>query len=410
MIKIKVNPEDFIVEEIADIPMKKEGGFGVYLLKKTGWNTVDVIKRISKSLNIPFSDFSYGGKKDRYALTTQFITIARHGYDQIDLPHPPQSPFKRLGIKEICEENYSLSFVGFMDRPMGPNLIKGNKFEITIRGLTEDDLKSSLSEIESVKKYGYPNYFDDQRFGSFDPKQGFIAEKIMMKHYNGALKIYLTHIRPEDKKEEKERKRFFFENWSKWQLCLGMAKSGFEKMSFEYLMREPKGFIPILQKISHEEMSTFFSAYQSHLWNELLRRIIKSECEGSLNIYKGVAGNYLFYNRLNAEHYEYLSSLYIPTPASNVRMPDPLTETLYSEVLKDNNLKTSMFNIRKIRQAFFKGTERKAIILPEDLSFDYSEDEIYHGQKKLTLKFFLPRGCFGTMLIKRLFIQPDFRV
>ncbi|MEK6636046.1 MAG: tRNA pseudouridine(13) synthase TruD, partial [Planctomycetota bacterium] len=63
-----------------------------------------------------------------------------------------------------------------------------------------------------------------------------------------------------------------------------------------------------------------------------------------------------------------------------------------------------MFNIRKIRQAFFKGIERKAVVIPEELSVDYSDDEIYTGREKLVLRFFLPRGSYGTMLIKRLFI------
>ena len=77
-IKIKVKPEDFIVEEIANIPIKKEGAFCAYLLKKRGRNTVDLIKKLSKDFHIPFSDFSYGGRKDRYALATQYIAIARY--------------------------------------------------------------------------------------------------------------------------------------------------------------------------------------------------------------------------------------------------------------------------------------------------------------------------------------------
>jgi tRNA pseudouridine13 synthase len=260
-----------------------------------------------------------------------------------------------------------------------------------------------LSEIDAIKKYGYHNYFDDQRFGSFDPRHGFIAEKILMKHYNGALKIYLTHILPEDSKEEKLRKRTLFENWGNWQFCLETAKSRFEKTSFEYLIKEPKGVIPVLQKIPQAEMSIFFSAYQSYLWNEILRRVIKSLSKDSLRACKGIAGDYLFYIRLGDRDYEYLANLHIPTPASNTKMPDDLTGIFYSEVLSDNELKASLFNIRKIRQAFFKGTDRKALITPGDLSFDYSADEIYPGKKKLTLKFFLPRGSYGTTLVKRWF-------
>ena len=89
MIKIKVKPEDFIVEEIADISLTQTGDFCVYLLKKRGWNTVDVLKNLSRKLRLPSSDFSYGGKKDKYALTSQYITIGRQGYKQTTPLFPP---------------------------------------------------------------------------------------------------------------------------------------------------------------------------------------------------------------------------------------------------------------------------------------------------------------------------------
>lgn len=410
MLKVKVKPEDFIVEEVADLPLQKDGDFCVYWLKKRGWNTVDVLKNLSKKHSLPYADLAYGGKKDKYALTSQFITIARHCLSQIPSA-PAQSQLhkgkdgeaNKGAPQEICEENYSLRLVGYMDRPMGPDLITGNKFQIVVRNLIGQELQSALTEIEQVKRDGYPNYFDDQRFGSFDARQGFIAEKVLKKHYNGALKIYFSSIHPEDSKEEKEHRRYFYEHWGNWQACLKGATGKFEKETFRYLEKHPKGFIPILQRISHEKMVLFFSAYQSHLWNEVLRKTIRLTCNDNLRISKGIAGDYFLYTQLDDKNKAYLSGLAIPMPASNIRMPDTQTETLYSEVLKENDLKLSLFNIRKIRQAFFKGIERKATVTPEDLSFDYTDDEIYEGKKKLVLKFFLPRGCYGTMFIKRLF-------
>lgn len=445
MIKVKAKPEDFIVEEVADLPFQKDGNFCVYLLKKRGWNTVDILKMLSRKFNMPYASFSYGGKKDKYALTSQYITIARQT--------PPMSQGRDFGVSarsndkggvkkpwikphnstltheyavpsKVDEENYSLNLIGYMDRPMGPDLITGNRFQIAVRNLTKDDLSSAFREIDRVKQDGYPNYFDDQRFGSFDSRQGFIAEKVLKKHYNGALKIYFSGIHPEDSKEEKEHRKFFYENWGNWRVCLTGATSKFEKETFRYLEKHPQGFIPILQRISHEKMVLFFSAYQSHLWNEVLRKIIRSVGSDSfmsedahtngwhgqtclsvadVKIHKGIAGDYVLYKQLDDKNKSYLSGLIIPMPASNIRMPDAFTKNLYAEVLKENNLKPSLFNIRKIRQAFFKGIERRAIVTPEDLSIDSAEDEIYQGKKKLILKFFLPRGCYGTMFIKRLF-------
>lgn len=383
--KIKVKSEDFIVEETADIPLKKKGTFGVYILKKRGWNTVDLLMRLARELSIPYRLFSYGGKKDRYALTTQFITI------------------KGGSHKIKCQtENYSLSFAGFTDRSMGPDLISGNDFDITVRDIKKAELQTVSKNLENTGRLGFPNYFDDQRFGSYDQKQGFIAERIMRGHFNGALQIYLTHIHPEDKKEEKERKRYFLENWKNWEACLQKAKTRFEKLAFDNLLKDPKGFAPLFQEIPREEMSLFFSAYQSYLWNEILRKVV-GWIGKDLAVYKGVVDDYLFYNELNRDDFIYLNELNIPTPASKMKMPDKLTEMVYAEVLKGNVIKPSMFDIRKVIQAFFKSSARKAIIIPKGLSVSYSDDDIYKERRKLTLKFSLPRGSYGTMFIKRLF-------
>ncbi|HEX8948118.1 MAG TPA: tRNA pseudouridine(13) synthase TruD, partial [Dissulfurispiraceae bacterium] len=221
------------MDEIAEVAPVKKGEFALFLLEKRGWNTVDLLRRLSRELGIPFSDFSYGGRKDRHALTRQYVNIRKQQM-------PDKEP-RRIAVREA---DYSLSFVGHSDRPMGPDLIRGNRFAITIRDLTGGETRSAPGCIEAVRKTGYPNYFDDQRFGSFDTRQGFIAEKILKGHYNGALKISLTHIRPADRGEDKERRRFFFEQWGDWKACLERAKTLSEKDAFSILVKDPKGFVP----------------------------------------------------------------------------------------------------------------------------------------------------------------------
>ena len=60
---IKAQPEDFKVEEVAQLPLVKKGDFAVYRLEKRGWNTMDALREISKNSKIPSKFFSYGGKK-----------------------------------------------------------------------------------------------------------------------------------------------------------------------------------------------------------------------------------------------------------------------------------------------------------------------------------------------------------
>jgi len=101
-----------------------------------------------------------------------------------------------------------------------------------------------------------------------------------------------------------------------------------------------------------------------------------------------------------------LEKLIIPTAAAKAKMPDVVTSEIYTQVLKERELKLNMFNNLKIRTAYFKSTERAALVKPQNLSFESSKDEFNQGKQKLTLKFILPRGCYATMLIKRLFADP----
>lgn len=384
--KIKVRPEDFIVEETLGTSIAKKGEYALYQLTKKGENTVELIQKIADDLRLPFENFSYGGRKDRHALTTQHITIK-------NLSRP---------FETIEEKNYSLVFLGFLDRPMGPDLIESNCFRIKIRDLSEEESRTALAELPEIQKSGYSNYFDDQRFGSFDTTQGFLAEKILKKHDNGALKIYLTHIGSDDRKEERERKAFFLKNWGAWRLCMEKAQSPFEKTAFSHFSQNPKDFIFLLRKIPRGELSSFFSCYQSYLWNEVLKRLIKEKKSG-LYSSKGAVGEYLFYRSLDPRESSYWQGLTIPTVASNMKVTNDEIGQIYGKVLEENGLRLPMFNLTKTRQAFFKTIPRYAVVRPQNLSFQKSEESIDRRSKTLTLTFGLPRGSYATMLIKRLF-------
>lgn len=284
---------------------------------------------------------------------------------------------------------------------MGPDLIEGNEFKVIVRALTLEEVQRATGEIEIVREYGYPNYFDDQRFGSYSKAQGFIAEKILKRHYNGAVKIYLTAIYPEDKKEEKDRKRFFFENWGNWDECLKKAKTAFEKKAFRILSkRQEKPFLRIIQTIPKEELSLFFSAFQAYIWNKVAERIVMIYGDELLR-YRGNYWDYIFYRK--PQEFHYLKELLMPTASHKAEMPDELAEEIYNNILKEMELKPSMFNLKKIRTAFFTSTERPLVVIPDLRDWSIQDDELYKGKKALYLHFDLPRGSYGTMFIKRLF-------
>ncbi len=382
---IKYLPEDFIVEEKADLPLSKRGGYRVYLLQKSNWTTLDLIYSLSRTLNIPFRKFSYGGKKDKHGLTSQFITIR----DKKD--------YSKRG------KDFSLESQGFMERRMSPDLIRGNFFTVTARNLA--DFEPIERNIEEAKEFGFPNFFDDQRFRSFSPERGFFAEKILKGHWNGALQVYLTSIYPNMKKKERERKEALLENWRDWKTCLSLAKNPAEKRIFRFLKDNPEEFARALHLISEEEISMLYSSFQSHLWNELLRRLIRQKVD-ELEEIKGSEGSYLFWRRLDDKSLYYLKSLEIPTSSAKIDFPDDSMRFLHQEILQEKNLKISSFRTEILTKAYFKSFMRKAAIIPDEIQIsDKTKDELHEGKKKMTLSFFLPRGSYATMLMKRLSLR-----
>ncbi|HOM93643.1 MAG TPA: tRNA pseudouridine(13) synthase TruD [Candidatus Saccharicenans sp.] len=383
---IKARPEDFIVEEIASLPLVDRGEFRVYQLTKKNWTTPDLVHFLAKYLSISPKAIAYGGKKDKHGLTTQYITIRS------------QKDFS------LEEPNFSLKSVGFMRRPMSPALIEGNRFRITIRQLKA--IEPLLENLQEVETYGFPNFFDDQRFRGTNQELGFFADRVLRGHYNGALQIFLQsqNIKAADRKN-KERIAQIIASWRNWEKCLELAQGLTEKRIFRTLLLRPDDYLAALEKIPREEISMAYAAFGSYLWNELLRRLLRAKIEDLVEV-EAESGTFLFWHRLDEPTLAYLQQLKLPTPAARMHFPDDFSRQLYCQLLADHNLKFSSFRTRALSRVFFRSFERRVLLYPRDLQVvSQGEDELHPGSKSLILSFSLPRGSFATMLIKRITLE-----
>ncbi|MDD8020893.1 MAG: tRNA pseudouridine(13) synthase TruD [Acidobacteriota bacterium] len=383
---IKARPEDFIVEEVASLPLVEKGEFRVYQLTKKNWTTPDIVRFLARLLSISPKAIAYGGKKDKHGLTTQHITIRS------------QKDFS------LEEPNFSLKSIGFMRKPMSPALIEGNRFCITIRQLKA--IEPLLKNLEEVKTYGFPNFFDDQRFRGTRPELGFFADRVLRAHYNGALQIFLQsqNIKAADKKN-KERMAEIIANWRNWEKCLELAQGLTEKRIFRTLLLRPDDFLAALEKIPREEISMAYAAFGSYLWNELLRHLLRAKID-NLKEVEAESGTFLFWSTLNQPTLAYLQALRLPTPAARMHFMDDLSRQLYCRVLEEQNLKFSSFRTRALSRVFFRSFERQVLLYPQDLQVVNSgADELHPKMKSLVLSFSLPRGAFATMLIKRIMLE-----
>jgi tRNA pseudouridine13 synthase len=379
---IKARPEDFVVDERADLPLEEFGPYRVYLLTKNGWTTLDILRRLARVCGVSPEAVSYGGKKDKHGLTSQFIAIR----DERD--------FSRE------ERGFRLEAKGFMGRPMGPDLIKANAFRVVVRDLAR--LEGVEAGLEAVSESGFPNFFDDQRFRSYDPERGFFAEKVMRRHYNGALQVYATSLTPEMSGPERTRRRALFEHWKDWPACRKLAADREEREIFEFLAAFPQDVARALHKLPQDEISMRYSSFQSHLWNELLRVVIREAVPHPIAV-PGAEGPYLFWERLEGEPRDRLFGLDLPTAATRMAFPDDRTRDIFAAVLRGRDLKFGDFRTRALRKVYFKSFPRRAAIIPRDLAIlEKGADEFHPSRFAITLSFVLPRGSYATMLIRRL--------
>lgn len=376
--KLKVRPEDFIVSEELRLTPAVSGVYRLYLLEKRGYSTDDALDRIARELGIARDDFAYGGRKDRHALTRQYVT-ARPGRAR---------PYQAPGL--------TLTAAGWLDRPMGPDLIARNRFALVLRALTADESARIAARATEVAE-GVCNYFDDQRFGSYDPEHGFLAERLLKRHYRGALQSYLLSRVG----SRRQRAAWFAAHWGDWEACRAQGRSAGELRVLAALSERPHQLVRALQAIPAGELSLFFAAYQGFLWNEILRRCLGP---GPHRSYPGRAGPYLF--PLSVATRRQLGSLAIPTAGPRPG-GDPAVRAVYEQVLAERGLHGGVFNLRRFRQAYFKSTLRAALAVPGELAIPAARaDALYPGRLCRELRFTFPPGSYGTMLVKAL-LAPD---
>jgi tRNA pseudouridine13 synthase len=385
---IKARPEDFIVEEQADLPWVEGGKFAVYRLQKRHWNTSDVVRHLARRHGLAPTLFAYGGKKDKHGLTTQYLTIE----DAAD--------------RSETGRDYRVEACGRMDRPMGPDLIKANVFTIAVRDLS--DLPEREEALERIRTEGFPNWFDDQRFRSYDPDRGFFAEKILRRHWNGALQAFITSITPDLEGRERERRLELFRLWRDWKACRTLAAGYLERSVFDILRDRPDEFGQALHRIPEEETAMQYAVFQANLWNELLRRIIRGRGLPAVEV-PGRAGPYLFWTRIRPEAWTDLKSLSLPTAAVKMEFTDSEVSRLFEEILLERSLSRSAFRTQELRRIRFKSFPRAAVVVPDDFRvLERGGDELHPGRKKIVLRFALPRGSYATILVKRLTLPRSF--
>lgn len=382
-ITLKKQLDDFVVQEVVDFKPSDTGDFGVYLLKKWGATTWDVLMDIQRRLGRKKKDISYVGIKDKHGITTQHITI-KHG---------PK--------KDLRGKNYSLKYLGLSEVPINRYNLLGNRFFIRVRASKEIPQSIILDEVEFVKNRGYPNYYDKQRFVSVNSQHNFFAKYLVKKQYKKAIFVLLTDSSLVEAQKSYQFRECVKKNWPNIIDCINLAPTKWEKNILILLASQKKKsntlFKKALSLIDKDYLFFLCNVYQSYIWNQVVENLLET-----LNIKLirliDESFEYGFYTEIHDDHLKRILGLELPLPGPKILLKDDMHK-LYNHVLQKEGIRDIACFRTRIKGAVFKSNPRPVLVIPDIFKAERIRPTIWE------FEFFLPKGSYGTLFIKRVFLR-----
>jgi tRNA pseudouridine13 synthase len=383
--KLKRLPEDFQVEELPLVEGGERGRFVFYRLTKRGMGTLEAVEAVCRRWDVAGRRVSYGGLKDRHAVTTQYLTIF-------------EGPERGLR-----ESSFELTPLGRLDQPYSPALFRGNRFAVVIRSLSREDAEKAVRAVGQLPRDGLPNYFDDQRFGSVGFSGGFIARAWLSGDHEQALRLAIAEANPADRPDTKREKEILREFWGNWSEAKSRLERSHARSLVTYLVDHPTDFRGAFARVRRELRSLYFSAYQSYLWNltlgKMIERVTRPEQRvpidfkvATLPIHRG----------LDTVQSAILNASRLPLPASRTPLPPEGPEREAAlEVVAAEGFAWEDLRVKYLKDVFFSKGTRPALFHAEKLSHTLENDDLEPGRKKLRLEFELPKGAYATLVVKR---------
>jgi len=167
-------PEDFVVEEIPAYSPAGEGAHTFVRVEKRGRTTEEVASSLARAAGVRPRDVGYAGRKDRHAVTTQWLSA------------PGLEPEAALALR--------MPGVRVLEAARHPHKLRtghlrGNRFTITLHGVSEVSAVQARERLEAFARLGMPNRFGAQRFG----REGDNAER--------GRAVLCGELRPRDRRK-----------------------------------------------------------------------------------------------------------------------------------------------------------------------------------------------------------------
>jgi len=170
---IRVEIDDFIVDEVPAYEPCGEGEHTYFGIEKRGVNTMDVANEIARALSLRSRDVSFAGLKDARAVARQ--TFCVHNV--------PQDTIEALELTQA-----RVLWVSRHRNKLRIGHLRGNRFTIRIRDTAPDAMANAGVVLPTLARRGVPNAYGPQRFGNRGDNH-IVGYHLLRHDYNALREI-----------------------------------------------------------------------------------------------------------------------------------------------------------------------------------------------------------------------------
>jgi tRNA pseudouridine13 synthase len=377
---IKETPEDFLVEEIPAYEPCGSGEHCYLTIEKRGITTLEAIRRIARSLHVQERDIGYAGMKDSAGVTRQTISLQRI--------KPEDVAGRELdGIRVLSAARHT--------NKLKIGHLKGNRFEIVVRGCSDDAGERVPALLAVLRQRGVPNYFGLQRYGA-QGNSHLIGDAMLRRDWRGAVDRLIGD--PEAVQDQE------------WRAAIQAYRQGDIVAALHRMPRHCRSEHDVLRRLAsrpdewekafnsvHPRLrKLYLSACQSWLFDRVVARrldAIDRLLPGDL-AWKHVNGACFLVEDTAAEApraEQFEISATGPMFGCKMKLPAGEPLELEQQVLAEAGLQAGQFDLEGGMR--MEGERRPLRVPLGDPSFEVSSD-------RLLLRFSLPKGSYATSVIR----------
>ena len=437
---LREREEDFRVREIERFEAEPEtanpDAYPHVCFRATlrGWDTNEFAGALSNALGISRERISWAGTKDKRAVTTQLFTV--RGIDPEAIPTLSGTDVEVLGRTGRAIEFGDLAGNAFdvvIRDPEAPERVDPIRRELAAFATGNDPpggertAESGADDDTETTLIAVPNYFGQQRFGSYRPITHEVGLAIVRDDWEGAVMAYLGKPHPTEPESTQEARRVV-EETRDWTAALERFSGGLRyERSLLHELAEADGeptestFRDALDRFPRNLQRMLVHAAQSFLFN----RILSERLQRDVSIHRPVAGDVVcFTDRGVRDSKSHPASLSLPDVDRTQRVTERRVDAVARHCERGRAFVTLPLVGTDTELADGEpGEIERAVLAEHDISpadFDLPEPYGSTGTRRaalcrtdlsiatepLTLSFSLPKGSYATV-VAREFLKTD---